>query len=345
MKNGFRLSLLQQKLTEGKWLLIEDPIDLFYLTGLKLSKGSLVVGPHIVLFVDGRYEASAREKLSIQILSDKDFSPWALSNCKNGLHFDPSKTLHERCLWLCSELKEIKLLPLKHAVEEMRMIKEEEEIQLLKKSAEVNAKALIHTTAFFEEGISEKELAAIYQMKTLELGAEKMAFEPIVAFGDNSAFPHHRAGSRKLKKGEIILIDVGVIKDDYASDMTRCFFFEHPHPQLKHLYEQLKIFHSQLLKELKAGISIYACDVKARSWIKSLGYQAAHSLGHGVGLEVHEAPRIVHSAPQNGRFLENMVITIEPGVYLPGLGGLRYEDTLVIKKEGILNFYEDVKFN
>lgn len=343
MKNYSRLQQLEKK-TEGAFFLIEDPTDLFYLTGVKFSKGSMLVGKESSLFVDGRYTEAAKGVKGVTSFSDKEFYSYLCDRRVEKIYFDKDKTSYRRYETLIKEVKQTEFIAQDSLVMPLRQIKEDQEIRGLKKAATLNQAGLEHAAQFLKEGVTEKEIALEYEIFCLRNGGQRVAFEPIVAFGENSALPHHRAGSRKLKNKDVVLIDVGIFVDDYASDMTRCFFFKDKDPLLFSLYEEMQKFHAKLLSEMKEGVLISLLDKKAREWMKELGFTASHSLGHGLGLEVHESPRIAYDENLKDVLKENMVITIEPGLYIPGRGGLRYEDTLVVKKEKIENFYKPAAF-
>jgi Xaa-Pro aminopeptidase len=168
-------------------------------------------------------------------------------------------------------------------------------------------------------------------------------YPPIIAFGKNSAMPHYRSGDQQLKLPTVVLIDIGVTCHDYASDMTRTLFLGAADPKLVEIYDIVKNTHDEVLKHVKPGVSVKFLDQLARECIKN--YPILHSLGHGIGLEVHEYPRISIQLAQDVILQKNMVITIEPGVYIPGLGGVRLEDTIVVQEDGFKNFYSSLDLN
>ena len=218
------------------------------------------------------------------------------------------------------------------------MVKNEHEITLLRKSAHLNAKALKYVITLLKEGVSEIELSNAYKSYIVEHGATGIAFEPIVGFGDHTATPHHKVTDRKLKKGDAVTIDVGLVLDGYASDCTRSFFFDGDGD--KKFGALVKEAHALALDMCRPGADFGNIGKVIDDFFKEKGvYQfRKHNLGHGVGKLVHEHP-YVHSEE---RILEpGIVITIEPGLYEEGNFGYRHEDTIVITKEGYDNFYED----
>lgn len=171
-----------------------------------------------------------------------------------------------------------------------------------------------------------------------------MSFDPIIAFGKNTALPHHHPGDTKCKENDIILCDLGVVLDDYMSDMTRVNFVGKSDPELLHLFEVNRAAQRNALSKCRPGALLKELDLAAREVMAKAGLEEyfIHSLGHGIGLEVHEYPRIKFDGLDCNLKLEpGMAITIEPGLYLPGKGGVRYEDTVIITQEGYMNLYPE----
>lgn len=323
-------------------LIIEKPIDLFYLTGLNLSLGTLIIskkGGH--LFVDGRYLAFAKKNGPCPCEKTTSEALTKLLSAFRRVGFDSVETSYAR--W--EELKKLakkELLPIKKPTDNIRAIKSAEEIKALKKSAALLWKGFQFIKKSLKVGITEKAVAALFEVYCLENGAEGVAFEPIVSFGKNTAFPHYRPGAVRLKKGDCVLLDLGVVVDHYHSDMTRTFFFGEPDPRLVVLEAVVKEAHDAALLLCRPGVKVGELDKVACRVIEKAGLDSylAHSLGHGVGLEIHEFPRIkFRGADSNVVLQEGMVITIEPGLYWPGVGGYRYEDTIVITRKGYENWY------
>ncbi|MCL2255769.1 MAG: aminopeptidase P family protein, partial [Firmicutes bacterium] len=173
--------------------------------------------------------------------------------------------------------------------------------------------------------------------ESLRAGAEGMSFDPIVAYGENSAKPHHKPSDRRLEKNDIILIDFGVKHKGYCSDMTRTFSIGNVANELKVIYDVVLKSQEYALKHIKAGMTGHEADALAREYIKANGYgeKFGHSLGHGIGINVHEMPRVAEKS--KCVLKEGMVITCEPGIYLEGLGGVRIEDMLTVTESGIIN--------
>lgn len=331
--------------------LVEDPINLEYLTGAKVSSGKLLVyHDHATFLVDGRYFEDCKKKCSCEVelyRADKKLTEYFRKGTKS-LGFSTSHTSYKAYLDLQKlfSAQSIDLVPVEDPVKYLRAIKSNEEVLLLKEAAELGSKGYDFVLHNLKEGVSEEELAVALELFWKNHGGKKLAFEPIIAFGANSSKPHYRAGATKLKKNDIVLIDIGVIKNNYHSDMTRTVFFGTPLPKLEEIYELVREAQSRALKLCKPGTTIGDLDDAARKFIDSKGYGEAfsHGLGHGVGLEIHEYPLIRNSPGISSIKLEpGMAITIEPGIYLPDIGGVRIEDLVVITENGHMNLTDRPK--
>ena len=228
----------------------------------------------------------------------------------------------------------LKFIPIAHLVEDVRSVKDKFEILKLKKVVELADQAFRHILGFVKPGMTEAQVAWEMEKYMRERGAEKMAWNPfIVACGSHSSMAHYSAGNTKIKKNDMVLVDYGCVFDGYHSDTTRVFFVGNPTEEQKKIYnlvlEAQKLGES-LIKEGENGAKV---DKKVRKFLaKRTKYYYRHSLGHGVGLQVHEEPRL--SASSKNRLQECNVITIEPGVYIPGWGGVRLEDMVAVTKNG-----------
>lgn len=328
-------------------LIIEDPVNIRYLTGLDVSAGTLLIGlKKALIFLDGRYFEALKNKspIEVKLLSDENLiDVLGKGSFGKKIGFDQEKTSFFRFEKLTKALKKCKKKISLHPVEnivknQVRIIKSPHEIGLMKKAAALAAEGFLHAVNQLETGVSEEQIARILKTFWLEEGAGGFSFEPIVAFGKNSACPHHRPTEQKLKKGDIVLFDLGATLHDYASDMTRVLFFGKPNPRLVSVYETVHEAHERALKKCKPGTKISTLDTAARSLIDKKGWSDnfRHSLGHGIGLEVHEAPSM-HKNGSSLTLLPGMAITIEPGVYLPGIGGVRIEDTIIITEDSYIS--------
>lgn len=225
-------------------------------------------------------------------------------------------------------------LPLAQKPEKLREIKSEDEIRCIREACRITSEAFLKVLPEIHEGMTEKELAIRFDYLQLELGAQGNSFSTICASGENSSLPHAIPGNRKLRKGDMITLDVGCKVGGYCSDMTRTVALGEPSAEMRKVYNT--VLEAQRLgrEALAPGKSCYEIDKLVRDYIDSQGYvgRFGHGLGHGVGIDIHENPRLsmtCHDTVQVGH-----ILTVEPGIYLPGVGGVRIEDTCLVTPEG-----------
>lgn len=346
-----RLKKLISKLEKEKidGCVIQSPVDLYYLTGLSLSLGTLFIFKgESCLFVDGRYIQTAEEKspVDVQLLEHKHLKSFIQKHAPKNVAFDSETSTYSQYEKLLPLFSKVELVPYSGILKDLRLIKDSYEQDALRRSAALLWKGYRYLQKRVRKGVSETTLAREFEFFCRENGAEKLAFDPIIAFGKNSAMPHYRPGASKLKSGDIVLIDIGVVVDSYRSDMTRTLFFGPPDPKLKKWQAIVKEAHDAALEICRPGARAGALDEAARAVMRREGVEEyfIHSLGHGVGLEIHEFPRLKSTGDDKNLVLEEgMAITIEPGLYLPGKGGIRYEDTIIVTKDGYENFYPKEK--
>lgn len=335
-----RFERLQQLLLQKgcDLFLIEDKINLYYFTGLELSLGMLIATPNEgTLIVDGRYYEQALKLSPFPVKLKEKTSLSELLKGEATLGFDGALISHQRFKELEEILPQTKWISLPNALRVLRMIKDSQEIEALQKAAKLGNQGFDFVQSLFREGITEIELARELEIFWKREGSKGVAFDPIIAFGPNSSMPHYRGGATPLTRGTHILVDIGVNLEHYHSDKTRVFFFGEPNPKIAAIYTVVQEAQKAALDICQPGTVIGELDKAARAIIAAEGYalQFTHSLGHGVGLEIHEEPFLKGNSPASELPLrEGMVITIEPGIYLPGVGGVRYEDTVVVTGQG-----------
>jgi len=345
-----RIHSLQQILHEERvdGMIVQQQIALQYLTGLHLSAGLLYVptsgAPE--LLVDGRYIEMAKQRspfpASLMTQGGLDEFLAILAGRKHyRLAFDADNTVYSEYQRLTTKLNEIdkrsELVSLRNPVGTIRQIKDEEEIQLLRQAAILGSRGYDFVSSILEEGISEKEVAMHLEFFWKKEGGDRLAFDPIIAFGPNTSMPHYRAGDTRLERDQPVLIDIGVVWKGYHSDMTRTIFFGTPDSQVLEIYDVVKQAQELALELVRPGITAGELDAASRGYITECGFGDlfSHGLGHGVGLEIHEGPSLNSRVPfKDVQLQEGMVITIEPGIYLPGIGGVRIEDTVVVTADG-----------
>jgi len=338
-----RIKKLQKLLDQLKVdaLYISSPTDLYYLTGMKFSKGALIVSKKRAdLMVDGRYYEAALKGFDGETHLEKKGVLEVLLKPFKTIGFDAdheSFTSYEK---LSKASSKTKLQPLAKPVHELRIVKDKAELKKIEQACALCVKGFDFVVQHLRVGITEKELANELEIFWRSHGGDGCGFEPIIAFGKNSAFPHHRAGATKLKKNELVLIDIGVIVNDHHSDMTRVVHFGEVDPKLQKIGKIVQKAQAAASAACKAGVSAAKLYDISYDVIEKAGFGAyyTHGLGHGVGLDIHELPILKNDPAIPDRLLEEgMVVTIEPGIYLPGVGGVRIEDTLIVGKTGSKN--------
>ena len=317
-------------------VLIDHPVDLFYLTGLSVSIGKLAVtGTEAQLFLDGRYVERAKKEAPCQVsLSSKESLAHFLKGAKK-VGFDSAYLSFDAFEMLRKDLPDKEWIPQPKPIKEFRAIKDAVEIEALRKAARLTWAGYQEILSHVEEGVSEEELALVFELYCRKNGGGGLSFESNISFGDHSAYPHYRAGKRRLKRNEIILMDVGSIVGHYRGDMTRVFFFGTVDPRLVEMGKRVEEAKSAVIEAIRPGIRFGELDKIARSLVKF-----DHGLSHGIGLELHEYPTLRAQGGDSDIILQpGMVFSVEPGLYVPGLGGYRAEDTLLVTQKGSENLY------
>ena len=321
-------------------ILFFEEANIRYLTGFAGSDGALFVGGEkTFLLVDGRYTTQAKEETTdcdIVKFSDRtEGMAGIISNLrlkKVGIE-SPAIVLNSY-LKLQDLVENVTLKPLSGEIERIRITKDSGEASLLRKAAAMAALALEETLEQIRPGITERDIASILEMKMREIGSEKPSFETIVASGVNTALPHAVPGSREIQDGDFLTIDYGTVHKGYHSDETCTFAIRSVTEKQAAVYAIVKEAHDKALNAVRPGIPCRDIDGIARRYITDAGYGEyfSHGTGHGVGLNVHETPRIFEKAEDV--LEEGMVITVEPGIYIPDMWGVRIEDTVMVGKDG-----------
>jgi Xaa-Pro aminopeptidase len=233
---------------------------------------------------------------------------------------------------LAAKLGKRQLVPLDEEIREARIRKDPSEIRLLRKAIAIAEQALLQSLHLVKPGIAERELAQEIEFEMRRLGAESIAFDTIVASGRRGALPHGKASEKRLKKGELIVIDFGARFKGYCSDETCTVSLGKPTPEQRKTYSIVKEAHDRAISSTRPVVALRDVDRSARQYIEKRGYSAhfGHGLGHGVGLAVHEEPRI--SFDSSGVAETGMVFTVEPGIYIPERAGVRIEDMVLVKR-------------
>lgn len=318
--------------------LITSLVNVRYLSGLASSHAALLVPAdgRPVLATDSRYALTAeRECGDLELVTSRsaelELAGLAARRGLPRLAFEAHEMTVERRDAIVSSAGDLELQPLGRAVEGLRMVKDTGELALLARACAITGEAFDAVAQQIRAGMTERELAVLIERTMIEAGAEKPAFDTIVASGPNGAIPHHTPAGRAFLRGDMITIDCGARYGGYHADMTRTVVLGPPADWQRDLYALVAAAQRAGIEAAGPDAAVADVDAAARSLITEAGHgrHFSHGLGHGVGLEIHEAPMLGHARP--GRLAERVPITVEPGVYLPGRGGVRIEDTLVVR--------------
>ncbi len=313
-----------------------------YITGFVAENGcALVDKDGTTLYTDKRYIEAAEKlfqntEVRATLYTQKEVLERLASYSSVGISF--RETSHVE--YLALEKAGVRLVNIDDALAKAMAVKNEWELSNIAKACEIAEDALNELLPQIKEGMTETEVAALLEYNMRKAGAQGLAFETIVAFGAHAAVPHHETGLKKLAFGDEILIDFGCRVNGYCSDITRTFLFgdDGKHEAFKKAYEAVLTAHNLVQEKLKSGMTGIDGDAIARDYLKEKGYGElfTHSLGHGIGLNVHEYPRV---SPKSTEILtDGMVFSDEPGVYAAGEYGIRIEDTVTLKNGSIKSF-------
>jgi Xaa-Pro aminopeptidase len=339
-----RLTSVRRELKRLKLpaLLISHPANLTYMTGFRGSDGmALLTADRLVLVVDFRYVEQAREQAPgaeiLQVMG-ADYDDALAEGIRQlelkTLAFEADALEVSRHMALTWRLPELALIPSRGIVEREREVKDEDEIARIRRAANITGAAIVAGLAAARPGVSERAIAAEVEAVLWQLGAEGPAFPTLVASGPRAALPHPRPGDRRLEAGDWLLIDAGAVLDGYRADMSRTVVLGEPDARQREAWSAVQAALTAGLAAVKPGARAGGVDRACREVLKKRGWDAAfgHDTGHGVGLDLHEGPRL---APGSDDRLEpGMVITVEPGVYVPGWGGVRLEQLVLVTPSG-----------
>ncbi len=334
--------------------LVTHLVNVRYLTGLASSNAALLVAARgtvgtagtagaadaatssAVLATDTRYALAAeRDCPDVELVTDRHVAAalvgLAADRGVRRLAFEAHVMTVEHHAALSRDAPGLELVPSGHAVEELRMTKDEAEIAELASACRLTCRAFDDVLASIRPDMTERQLAVTVERHMVDLGADQPAFDSIVASGPNGAIPHHVPSQRPFERGDLVTIDMGARVHGYHADMTRTVAVGPVAAWQRELYELVAAAQRAGAAAAVPGAAVAAVDAAARDLITQAGHGAhfGHGLGHGVGLEIHEAPLMYHDG--TGTLGDRVPITVEPGVYIPGRGGVRIEDTLVVR--------------
>lgn len=327
-----------------------SPENRRYLSKFTGTTGYVIIGMNNAGFVtDFRYtEQAALQCKGYEIIKNENSLTEYLAdtiskyNIKNLAYEDDYMTVgfYDK---LKEKLFDVNMIPLKESSGEIRIIKEEEELENIKKAAEITDLAFSHILGYIKPGITEIDIALELEYFMKKNGASGNSFDSIVASGLRSSMPHGVATDKKINNGDLLTIDFGCVYNGYCSDMTRTIVVGKANEEQKKIYNIVLKAQKEALLHIRAGVSGKDVDKVARDIISEAGYgdNFGHGLGHGVGLAIHEEPRL---SPMGNRVLEkNMVVTNEPGIYISGFGGVRIEDLVAVGEDGPVVFSKSPK--
>ncbi len=332
---------LNNLLQKNDGILLTSPYNMRYFSGFSGGEGAVwVSAKEKIVFTDSRYiEQAQNQAADFEI---KESNNWVDEVCSlkdaTQIAFEDSHMSANVYLKLAEKLCGAKLNPASKEVDALRMIKSDAEFEVMQRAESICCRAFERILDFLKPGISEKALAAELEYYIRQEGGEGFAFETIAISGARCSLPHGTPTDKIIEKGDFVTMDFGAVLEGYCSDMTRTVVVGKADDEQKKIYDIVKSAQQAGLEFIKSGILGRNADKAARDVIAAAGYGEyfRHSLGHGVGLCVHEMPNL---SPKSDIVLaENMVVTCEPGIYIPGFGGVRIEDMICVKNGGIVNF-------
>nr|WP_084195299.1 aminopeptidase P family protein [Streptosporangium amethystogenes] len=322
---------------EADAILVTGGVNVRYLTGLASSNAAVLIRADAgaTLATDSRYIGAARRLCAdIEVVEEPDVAGALLPESgRTGIEADHmSVATYFR---LGGDR-----LRLSGLVESVRMVKDDAEIDLIRTACELTDRAFAEVLPELRPGLTEKAVARALERRMVDLGADGLAFDTIVASGPNGAIPHHSPSDRPLERGDLVTMDFGALYEGYHADMTRTVAIGEPADWQRELYDLVRASQRAGRRAVRTGAALHEVDAAARDLIAEAGYGEffKHGLGHGVGLEIHEKPFLSPRKPEpdheHARMEDRVPVTVEPGVYLPGRGGVRIEDTLVARDGG-----------
>ena len=323
-------------------LFVSHPHNRMYMSGFTGTAGYLLItATKAYLLTDFRYLTQASEQASYFEVVEHE--PKVMGTVKSlltslkidHLGFEQQHLSYAAYREYAASLGGIRLVPADPLVERLRMVKDEAEIAVMREAAELADRTFEHVVQLLKPGLTERDVAFEIEFFMRKHGATSVSFDTIVASGERSALPHGKASDRVLRPNEFVKLDFGAYYKGYCSDITRTVMLGKPSDRHKQLYDIVLEAQMTALEQIKPGMTGKQADAIAREIIEKYGYgdQFGHGTGHGLGLEIHEAPRL---SPQSDTVLEpGMTVTVEPGIYIPGFGGVRIEDDVVVTERGL----------
>lgn len=331
-------------------IFVSSPVNRRYLSNFTGTAGYLLITEEENLFItDFRYVEQAKQQCPdyTVVMHPKEFwdkfSELISERSIKNLGFEDEHITYSQYKKLAEKIEGVNLVPLGQCLNNLRMVKDEEELELIKTAARIADQAFKHILTFIKPGVKEKDLALELEYFMKSRGISAPAFDFIVASGYRSALPHGVASEKEIEKGDFVTLDFGGVYQGYCSDMTRTVVVGEYSPKQKEIYQIVLHAQEKALEQIRIGMTGAEVDKISRDIIEEAGYGEyfGHGLGHGVGLLIHEAPALNYKGET---VLEpGMVVTVEPGIYIPDFGGVRIEDLVVIRENGVENFTSSTK--
>lgn len=323
--------------------LVTDQTNIYYLTGFNLLQGDgflLVTGDQAIIITDARYQLALQEFDSDEVVAAISQDYYGdLKRITQALKIEVlgyENTIPYRLFDLLDEVMPADLVPFDQLIEKMRLVKDSQELSRLRRAAGLHTAGYQYILSVIEPGMSEQHVANLLDFWMKEHGATGASFPTIVASGPNSAKPHATASSRTIADGDVVLLDFGYFVDGYTADITRTFGVGSVDPEIRDVYQIVSTARRAAIKKVAVGARASRVDAAGRQLIETAGYgdEFNHGMGHGIGLAVHELPSTISPGSDQVKLANNEVITVEPGIYIPEIGGVRIEDDLVVTHGG-----------
>ncbi len=337
MNNNIRWLRDRIKMQDLQGIIISNPINIKYLTGIEAEGTFLITPKENIYITDGRYVEAVNNKLTINDeIFVYDIKDLTLDDYENFFMFCEKVGFEENYVTYAKykdymhRYKVNSLEETEGIIEKQRMIKDPEEIEKISRACKITDDCFEYLKKYIKVGLTEKQIAKEIEDYFIKAGADDLAFETVVASGRNTSMPHAVPTDKKIEPGDPITIDMGCKYNGYCSDMTRTIFAKYVPEEIKEIYELVLKNQKQVINEMKEGTNLKLVSRIVQNDFKLHGYDLIHALGHGVGLEIHELP--FSSIKYDSVLKNNMVITNEPGIYIPNKFGVRIEDTVWINK-------------
>ena len=347
---NIRLRWLRDKLNalNIQGMIVSNPLSIKYLTNIDAEGELLITRKENVFITDGRYIEEVNTSLTIDdgvVVYDRrnmmkeDYENYFIF-CET-VGFEEGYVTFEKYKYMKQLYRVNDLVETEHIIEKQRVIKDDDEIKNIKKACELTDKCFSHIIRYIKKGMTEKQIANEIERYFKQNGADGLAFDTIVASGENSSKPHSSVTNRRIMPGDVILLDFGCKYNGYCSDMTRTVFMNKVPERVKQVYDLVLRNQENFIKEVKENANIKTLTKMIENDFRIYEYDLIHALGHGVGMEVHELPFL--NSKKDNMLKENMVIAVEPGIYIPGKFGVRIEDTILVTKNGCIKLNNSEK--